>query len=67
MGYRAGAIAAIFLFASCPAFAYFDPGAGSYALQLLIGALLAAGFLAISLWRKARARLSRKRGEGKDP
>jgi hypothetical protein len=40
------------------AYAYIDPGTGSYFFQLLIGALLSAGFVVKLYWSKIKKRLS---------
>lgn len=41
------------------AFAYVDPGTGSYVLQLIMAGLLAAAFALKSYWRSVAAFLSR--------
>jgi hypothetical protein len=41
------------------AFAYVDPGTGSYVLQLIMAGLLAAAFALKSYWRNITAFLSR--------
>jgi hypothetical protein len=50
------------------AHAYIDPGTGSYFFQLLIGALLAAGFAIKIYWsklKKAAAGLFKPKDKGK--
>jgi hypothetical protein len=37
---------------SAPAYAYLDPGTGSYILQLLIGVLIGAAFAVRIYWKK---------------
>jgi len=45
----------LFLFLNSPAYAYLDPGSGSYACQLLLAGLLAVMYLVRLYWRKIRA------------
>ena len=45
-------IALITLCFSSPAYAYLDPGSGSFILQLLLASLLGTIFLIKSYWRK---------------
>jgi hypothetical protein len=45
------------------AHAYLDPGTGSYALQLLLAALLAGAYTVKLYWAKLRALLRRLRGK----
>ncbi len=49
----------VFLFAADCAYAYIDPGTGSYLLQFLIGALLAGGFAVRTFWSRIKASLAR--------
>ena len=42
------------------AYAYIDPGTGSYILQVLAATLLGASFMAKSLWLKLKLKLTRK-------
>jgi hypothetical protein len=46
-----------------PAFAYIDPGSGSYLIQLLIGTVVGAGAFLVFPFRKALGRLKRRRSE----
>lgn len=39
-----------------PAFAYLDPGTGSYIIQLLIGALLGGGYVVKTYWREIKTK-----------
>ncbi len=39
----------------CPAYAYLDPGTGSYMLQLLIAGLLGAAFAVKLFWKNIAA------------
>lgn len=43
-----------FLFFTKPAYAYLDPGSGSYMLQLLLGSLLGLSYLIKTKWRKIK-------------
>lgn len=43
-----------FLFFTKPAFAYLDPGTGSYVLQLLLGGLFGLLYLIKMKWRKIK-------------
>lgn len=56
---------------STPAYAYLDPGTGSYILQLLIGVLIGAAFAVRIYWKKIRSllndRFSRRRKNEKEP
>ncbi|MEW5912841.1 MAG: hypothetical protein AB1814_09820 [Thermodesulfobacteriota bacterium] len=44
-----------------PAWAYLDPGAGSYALQIIIASLLGGAFFLRSQWRRLKSFFQRKR------
>ena len=46
------------------AYAYLDPGSGSYILQLLVAGLLGASLAIRIYWRKIRAFVSRLFGRG---
>lgn len=39
----------------CPAYAYLDPGTGSYILQLILAALLGAAFAVKLFWKDVKA------------
>lgn len=39
--------------------AYLDPGSGSFLIQLLIGALVGAGFIIKAYWRKIKGLFNR--------
>lgn len=41
-----------FFFGAQPAYAYLDPGAGSYLIQFLMAAVLGAGFTARLHWKR---------------
>lgn len=60
----------IFLASAQPAFAYIDPGSGSYLFQLLIGAMLGAGVAIAAFWRRVRgffsSRFSKEDGESSE-
>jgi hypothetical protein len=45
-------VAVCFFFGVSPAYAYLDPGAGSYLIQFLMAALLGLTFTAKLYWRK---------------
>ncbi len=47
--------ASVLLLAPVPAFAYIDPGTGSYLVQLLIGGVLASGFIIKTQWKRLTA------------
>ena len=54
----------VLLALSPAAYAYIDPGTGSYLFQLLIAGLLGGGFLVKAYWRHLRrwvARVARRR------
>ncbi len=40
------------IFFAPPAYAYLDPGSGSYVCQLLLAGLLGAGFIVKAYWAK---------------
>ena len=48
------------------AYAYLDPGTGSYIFQLVIGMGLAGGFLVKTYWRQLLRFFSRGNGRGED-
>ncbi|MBM4328754.1 MAG: hypothetical protein FJ118_16500 [Deltaproteobacteria bacterium] len=48
----------------CPASAYIDPGAGSYALQVIIAFLVGALFAVKVYWNKLKDFAKRLRGGG---
>lgn len=56
---------------STPAYAYLDPGTGSYILQLLIGVLIGAAFAVRIYWKRICSflndRFSRRRKNEKEP
>jgi len=45
----------LFLIYARDAFAYIDPGTGSFVLQLIIGALLGVAFAIKSFWKNVKA------------
>ncbi len=49
--------AAGLLLLAAPAHAYLDPGTGSYVFQMVVAALVTAGFVLKSVWRRLRDRL----------
>jgi hypothetical protein len=58
------------LFFVCPAeeaYAYIDPGTGSYLLQFLIGAVFASLFAIKAFWSRIRASLPRVFRRTQDP
>ena len=61
------AACACLLLAAAPAQAYIDPGTGSLALQVLIGALAALSFGLRSQWSRIRALFGRSRREPSAP
>ncbi|MBM3129102.1 MAG: hypothetical protein FJ009_10835 [Chloroflexi bacterium] len=59
----------LFLFQSSTAYAYLDPGSGSYACQVFLASLLGFFYLLKLYWGKIRAFLSRldsKDGNSRD-
>jgi hypothetical protein len=56
--------AALFLIYARNAFAYIDPGTGSFVLQLIIGALLGAAFAVKSFWKNIKAFFSKLLSRG---
>lgn len=48
------------------AHAYLDPGAGSYALQIIIASLLGGAFFLKTQWRRIKGFLDRLRGKDRD-
>lgn len=44
------------LFFPRPAYAYLDPGTGSYIIQLIIGAFLGGGYLIKVYWKEIKAK-----------
>jgi drug/metabolite transporter (DMT)-like permease len=52
-------VGAFFVCAGDPAYAYIDPGTGSYLLQFAIGALFALLFAVKAFWGRIRESLSR--------
>ncbi|RJX30585.1 MAG: hypothetical protein C4525_12410 [Desulfarculus sp.] len=46
-----------------PAWAYLDPGAGSYALQIIIASLLGGAFFLRTQWRRLKSFFQRKRDQ----
>jgi hypothetical protein len=49
------------------AYAYIDPGTGSYVIQVLAASILAAAFVIKSTWRSIRdaiARMCKRRSDG---
>jgi hypothetical protein len=61
-------VLAFFLASPAPAYAYLDPGTGSYVFQILIAALVGVGFLVKIYWVRIKGlavRLfSKKKDEG---
>ena len=55
-------IIAIFLIVT-NAYAYLDPGSGSMMLQILLGGIVAAGFIIKARWYKLKSRLFNKNKE----
>jgi len=43
-----------------PVHAYLDPGTGSYVFQMVVAALVSAGFLARAYWHRLRSLLTRR-------
>ena len=54
-----GLLMFVVLFAAQPAYAYLDPGTGSFLLQVLIAALVGVSFTIRLYWRKVKELLSR--------
>jgi H+/gluconate symporter-like permease len=53
--------------ASRPAYAYIDPGTGSYVLQIVIGSMLAGAFVVRGFWQRIKLFAgSLFRGKSKD-
>jgi len=48
-------ILAVIIFYSMPAYAYLDPGTGSFVIQILIGAVLSTFFAVKMFWKKITA------------
>jgi len=48
-------IAALFVLVPGNAYAYLDPGTGSYMLQIILGVLLGAAFAIKAFWFRIRA------------
>jgi hypothetical protein len=55
-----GIVVVLSLLVPHPAFAYLDPGTGSYIIQLLIGAAVGFGFLIKMNWNRFKALFSKK-------
>ncbi len=51
-------IAIMMLLLPAQAFAYLDPGTGSYVIQLLIGAVLGGAFAIKAFWKNIRSFIS---------
>jgi hypothetical protein len=47
-------------FVAAPAWAYLDPGTGSYVFQVVAAALVSVGFLARAYWHRLRTLLGRR-------
>lgn len=56
-------VAALVLLTPAPAWAYIDPGAGSYFFQLLIAGGLAGVYTLRRYWHQVRTWFSRDRGK----
>lgn len=50
--------AAVILIFPLQAFAYLDPGTGSYVLQVMVGALLGGAFAVKAFWKNIRSFIS---------
>lgn len=59
------AVSAVVLFtaSSSGAYAYIDPGTGSYVLQVVVASVLAAAFVVKSTWRSIRDAVVRRIGK----
>ncbi|MBT6774387.1 hypothetical protein HOA91_03375 [Candidatus Woesearchaeota archaeon] len=53
----------VFLIYLKPVYAYLDPGSGSMMLQILLGGIVAAGFIIKARWYKLKSRLFNKNKE----
>lgn len=73
MGKRARSVAVAALLAACgvslagprEAWAYIDPGTGSYVLQTIVAGLLGAAFAVKTFWGNIKGWVSRTFGKGK--
>jgi len=54
----------LFLIYARDAFAYIDPGTGSFVLQLIIGALLGVAFAVKSFWKDIKTFFSKLLSKG---
>jgi hypothetical protein len=52
-------VAAFFFLAPMPAFAYLDPGAGSYVIQFLLAGFAATGFFIRVFWQRIKSFFSK--------
>ena len=61
-------VCSVFLLCSSPAYAYLDPGSGSYIFQILLAALLGASFAIKTFWRNIALFVSNlfSRGQERD-
>lgn len=46
--------------AAAPAYAYLDPGTGSYVFQMAVAALVSAGFVVRAYWHRLRSLFGRR-------
>jgi len=48
-----------------PAYAYLDPGSGSYLIQILIASLVGGGLFVKTFWARIKGLLGKKKNEKK--
>jgi hypothetical protein len=59
--WRVGVVTvAVLALAAAPAWAYLDPGTGSYVFQMVAAALVSVGFLARAYWHRLRTFFTRR-------
>ena len=64
-GYSAS-LMALGIFWATNAHAYLDPGAGSYALQIIIASLLGGAFFLKTQWHRVKSFFARTKGKEKN-
>lgn len=51
-------VALLWIFVPSSAFAYLDPGTGSFVVQVVVGSLLGVGFVLKSSWKMIKYKIS---------
>ena len=64
MGLRRLFVICFLLICVIPLFAYIDPGAGSYIIQIIIAGSLTIAFVLKTQWRRLVALVKKMRGKG---